>query len=49
MRTVFFSDPMEQLQRRAGERQVKNKAEIIVTIGVLPGNCTTIVMSSTPG
>ncbi|MSQ40833.1 MAG: hypothetical protein EXR55_04090 [Dehalococcoidia bacterium] len=48
MRTAFFSDPIEQIQGRAGARQAK-KAEIAVTHGVLPGNAATIVMSSTPG
>ena len=49
MRTMFFSDPMEQLQGRAGPRQVKRKAEIAVTHGPLPGVAATLVLSSTPG
>ena len=48
MRTVFITDSMEQLQGRAGPRQVKGKAEIAVTIGVLPGNAGCLVFSSTP-
>jgi len=49
MRTVFVTDPMEQLQGRAGPRQVKIKAEVAVTIGVLPGGASTLVFSSSPG
>ncbi len=48
MRTMFITDPMEQLQGRAGPRQVKRKAEVAVTIGVLPGNAATVVMSTSP-
>ena len=48
MRTMFITDPMEQLQGRAGPRQVKIKAEVAVTIGVLPGNAATVVMSTSP-
>jgi acetyl-CoA acetyltransferase len=49
MRTTFITDPMEQLQGRAGPRQVKIKAEVAVTHGVLPGNAATLWFSSTPG
>jgi len=48
MRTAFFSDPLEQLQGRAGPRQVKRKAEIAVTHGVLPNLAATIVFSTVP-
>ena len=48
MRTAFISDPMEQLQGRAGPRQVQIKAETYVTIGVTPGSCTSLVFSSSP-
>ena len=48
MRTMFITDLMEQLQGRAGPRQVKIKAEVAVTIGVLPGNAATVVMSTSP-
>jgi acetyl-CoA acetyltransferase len=48
MRTVFFTDPIEQLRGTAGPRQIKNKAEVAVTHGVLPGNAATIVMSTSP-
>ena len=37
---------MEQLQGRAGPRQVKIKAEVAVTIGVLPGNADCLVFST---
>ncbi len=47
MRTSYFSDGMEQIQQRAGERQAR-RADIVVTIGVTPGNADTFVMSSTP-
>jgi acetyl-CoA acetyltransferase len=49
MRTVFITDSMEQLQGRAGPRQVKGKAEVAVTIGVLPGNAGCLAFSSSPG
>lgn len=48
MRTVYITDGMEQIQGRAGPRQVKIKAETYVTIGVLPGSAATIVMSNEP-
>ena len=51
MRTTFFTDPMEQIQGRAGDRQVKIKngrPEIIVTHGVLPGNAATIWFGANP-
>ena len=37
---------MEQLQGRAGPRQVKIKAEVAVTIGVLPGNAGCLAFST---
>ena len=46
MRTVFITDPMEQLQGRAGPRQVEIKAEVAVTIGVLPGNAGCLAFST---
>ncbi|MBM3947573.1 MAG: hypothetical protein FJ315_09305 [SAR202 cluster bacterium] len=49
MRTAFFSDPIEQLQGRAGKRQVRIPAEVAATIGVLPGTSATMAFSSTPG
>ena len=51
MRTAYFSDPLEQLQGRAGPRQVKMKGgrpEVAVTHGVLPGNAATIALSTSP-
>ena len=48
MRTAFITDPMEQLQGRAGPRQVAIKAEVAVTIGVLPGNACCLVLSTSP-
>ena len=48
MRTVFITDPMEQLQGRAGERQVAIKAEVAVTIGVLPNNAAALAFSTVP-
>ena len=48
MRTTFITDGMEQLQGRAGPRQVKNKAEIYVTVGVMPEVASTLVFSSSP-
>ncbi|HCV00403.1 MAG TPA: hypothetical protein DGL25_04300, partial [Dehalococcoidia bacterium] len=48
MRTAFVTDPMEQLQGRAGDRQVKVDANVAVTIGVLPGNACTLVFSTSP-
>lgn len=48
MRTIFLTDGMEQLQGRAGARQVKIKAETYVTIGVLPEVASTLVLSSSP-
>ena len=48
MRTVFITDPMEQLQGRAGERQVAIKAETAVTIGVLPINAGALAFSTVP-
>ncbi|MDA1096297.1 MAG: thiolase family protein [Chloroflexi bacterium] len=49
MRTVFVTDLMEQLQGRAGARQVKIKAEVAVTIGVLPVTAGVLALSSNPG
>jgi acetyl-CoA acetyltransferase len=49
MRTVFVTDLMEQLQGRAGDRQVKIKAEVAVTIGVLPVTAGVLAMSTSPG
>ena len=48
MRTVFITDPMEQLQGRAGDRQVSIKAETAVTIGVLPVAAGVLAMSTSP-
>ena len=48
MRTVFITDPLEQLQGRAGERQVTTKAEVAVTHGVLPITAGTVVMATSP-
>jgi acetyl-CoA acetyltransferase len=48
MRTVFITDPMEQLQGRAGDRQVSIKAETAVTIGVLPVTAGVLAMSTSP-
>lgn len=48
MRTVYFTDGMEQLQGRAGERQVPGNPEVYVTIGVLPFTAATMVLSSKP-
>ena len=48
MRTVFITDPMEQLQGRAGDRQVDIKAEVAVTIGVLPSNAAALAFSTSP-
>ena len=48
MRTVFITDPLEQLQGRAGERQVTTKAEVAVTHGVLPVTAGTLAMSTSP-
>ena len=48
MRTVYITDLMEQLQGRAGPRQVTTKAEVAVTIGVLPFTAATLAFSSSP-
>ena len=48
MRTVFITDPMEQLQGRAGDRQVGIKAEVAVTIGVLPFRAAALAFSTVP-
>ena len=48
MRSVFITDPMEQLQGRAGPRQVKIKAEVAVTIGVLPSLAGCLAFSTSP-
>ncbi|MBI4298970.1 MAG: thiolase family protein [Chloroflexi bacterium] len=48
MRTIYITDGMEQLQGRAGPRQVKIKAETYATIGILPGGACTLVFSSSP-
>ena len=48
MRTVFITDPLEQLQGRAGPRQVSINAEVAVTIGVLPGNAAALAFSTSP-
>ena len=48
MRTVFITDLMEQLQGRAGERQVSIKAETAVTIGVLPVAAGVLAFSTSP-
>ena len=48
MRTVFITDPLEQLQGRAGDRQITTKAEVAVTHGVLPITAGTVVMSTSP-
>ena len=48
MRTVFITDPMEQLQGRAGERQIATKAEVAVTIGVLPISAAALAFSTVP-
>ena len=48
MRTIFITDPMEQLQGRAGERQIATKAEVAVTIGVLPINAGALAFSTVP-
>ena len=48
MRTVFITDPMEQLQGRAGDRQIATKAEVAVTIGVLPINAAALAFSTVP-
>ena len=49
MRSVFFTDAMEQLQGRAGARQATNNPEVVVTIGVLPGNAAALAFSTSPG
>ena len=48
MRTIFVTDPWEQLQGRAGPRQVSINAEVAVTIGVLPGNAAALAFSTSP-
>ena len=48
MRTVFITDPLEQLQGRAGARQVSIEAEVAVTIGVLPASAATLAFSTSP-
>ena len=47
-RATHFTDPMEQLQGRAGPRQVQTRCEIAVTTGPLPNSSTTIWFSKTP-
>jgi acetyl-CoA acetyltransferase len=47
-RTTFITDCMEQLQGRAGKRQVRIKAETALTIGVTPGSAATLVFSNSP-
>ncbi len=48
MRTVFITDPLEQLQGRAGDRQITTKADVAVTHGVLPITAGTVVMATSP-
>ena len=48
MRHVYITDTMEQLQGRAGPRQVKIKAEAALTIGVTPLGASTLVFSTNP-
>ncbi|MSQ28980.1 MAG: thiolase family protein [Dehalococcoidia bacterium] len=47
-RTSIFTDCMEQLQGRAGPRQIRGKREIALAGGVLPGNAGWTVFSSIP-
>lgn len=47
-RATHYTDPMEQLQGRAGPRQVQTRCDIAVTTGPLPGSSTTIVFSKNP-
>ena len=47
-RTAIFTDCMEQLQGRAGPRQISGKREIALAGGVLPVNAGWTVFSSIP-
>ena len=46
--TTFITDCMEQLQGRAGKRQVTIRHETALTVGVLPGGGGTLVFSTSP-
>ena len=48
VRTVIFTDCMEQLQGRAGPRQISGRREIALAGGVLPAHCGWTVFSSVP-
>jgi hypothetical protein len=48
MHTVFIIEPLEQFQGRDGPRQVSIKAEVALTIGVLPGNAASLAFSTNP-